>query len=251
MLEINKNMNYLKKILVFTIILSSIGVFSQKKEPVEYLSNFDKKAVRWGFYLGLNNTGYKITYAEDVPQQIGNAYDNISVKPTVGFNVGLIGDLRLHKNINFRLEPGIFYSSRELNFNYLYGDDNIVREATSTFLYVPLLLQFSANRYKNIRPYVSGGLAYGYNFTGNYNSNLDNSNKKFRLQKNTYFYEIGLGMDFYFYYFKFSPSIRGVFAINNELQRDLKDTAPNDFSYWTTPINNLRTTGVFLRFAFQ
>lgn len=244
-------MNHLKKIILFTIILSSTGVFSQKREPIEYLSNFDKKAVRWGFYLGLNNTGYKLTYTEDIPQQVGDAYDNISVKPTIGFNVGLIGDFRLHKNINFRLEPGIFYNSRVIHFDYLIGENNTTREAASTFLYVPLLMQFSANRYKNIRPYVSGGLAYGYNFTSNYNSSEDNFNKKFRLQANTYFYEIGLGMDFYFYYFKFSPSIRGVFAINNELQRDQRDTEPNSFSYWTTPIKNLRTTGVFIRFTFQ
>lgn len=246
-------MNYLKRILFITIILSNLGVFSQSREPIEYLSNFDKKTLRWGFYLGLNQTGYKLTYIEDIPQQVGKAYDNINVKSTTGFNIGLIGDLRLHKNFNLRLEPGVFYNNKILEFDYINEDEdnNKIREASSTFLYIPILVQFSANRYKNIRPYIAGGLAYGHNFTSNYNLKEDNSNGKFRLQNNNYFYEIGLGMDFYFYYFKFSPSIRGVFAINNELVRDDDDINPNKISKWTTPIDFLGTKGLFIRFTFQ
>lgn len=246
-------MHKLKKTVLAIILLISITVFSQKKEPIEYLSNFDMKTVRWGFHLGLNNSGYKLTYAETIDSQIGNAKDNILVSPQTGFNVGLLGDLRLHKNINLRLEPGFYYASRNIDFNHLIGDSNIKRSTKSSFLYVPLLVQFSANRYKNIRPYVAGGVAYGYNFTSNFDHENDFSNGKdaYRLQKNIYFYEIGIGMDFYFYFFKFSPSIRGVFAINNELQRDEKDIDPNNFSYWTTPIKSLGTRGIFIRFAFQ
>ena len=33
-------------------------------------------------------------------------------------------------------------------------------------------------------------------------------------------YEIGLGLDFYLFYFKFSPSIRGIFSMQNELIPD-------------------------------
>lgn len=235
-----------KNILFLTVLLTSISLFSQKKDKVEYLSTFDKKTVRWGFHLGLNSIDYKVSYKTDIPEAI----DRITVTPSVGFNVGLLGDLRLHKNINIRLEPGVAYSSKKILYEYL-SDENKARDAVSTYLYVPLLVQFSTNRYKNVRPFVAAGVAYGHNFTSNYNSDDDNASNVFRLQKNNYFYEIGVGMDFYFFYFKFSPSIRGVFAINNELQRDFNDIDPNRFSYWTTPIDYLGSRGVFLRFAFQ
>lgn len=244
-------MNTLKKTLLVLIVLSNLIAFSQKKkDPVEYLSNFDKKTVRWGFYLGMNSSNYNLTYRDNNNEVLAFATDNISIQSALGFNVGLIGDLRLHKNFNLRLEPGVFYHSNDLIYEYLNGEDKL-RTATSTYLYVPLLVQFSADRYKNIRPYVAGGLAYGYNFTSNYNLKDDNYNKKFRLQANNYFYEIGIGMDFYFYFFKFSPSIRGVFAINNELQRDEKDINTDTFSKWTTPIDFLGTRAVFLRLSFQ
>ncbi|HEX5743334.1 MAG TPA: PorT family protein, partial [Flavobacteriaceae bacterium] len=48
------------------------------------------------------------------------------------------------------------------------------------------------------------------------------------------------------YYFKFSPSIRGVFAINNELKYD-----ENPDSKWTGPVDFFGTRGVFINFTFE
>ena len=94
---------YHKKLVTFLsfLMLSSILFSQKKKDKVEYLSNFDKKAVRWGFYLGINRSDYKISYTNVVPQ----AVDRIVTEPQIGFNVGLIGDMRLHNNINIRIEP--------------------------------------------------------------------------------------------------------------------------------------------------
>lgn len=238
-------MRNIKIITLLSFLLLSSTLFSQrKKDKVEYLSNFDKQAVRWGFYLGINQCDYKISYKanEDYP----NA--QIRSEAEIGFNVGLIGDFRLHDNINLRVEPGLATNSKRLYFEHL---DNSVRKVSGTYLHIPLLIQLSANRYKNIRPYVVGGLAYDFNFASNFDNINDNSGGEFRMQKNNYMYEVGFGMDFYFLYFKFSPSIRGVFALNNELKRDDNDAPPDDTSDWTTPIDYFGTRGIFLRFTFQ
>jgi len=66
------------------------------------------------------------------------------------------------------------------------------------------------------------------------------------MKKNNFTYEVGVGIDIYLYYFVFSPSIRGVFAINNELVRDYTPDSP-----WTGPIDYLGTRGVFLKLAFH
>jgi len=63
-------------------------------------------------------------------------------------------------------------------------------------------------------------------------------------------YEVGIGMDFYFYFFKFTPSIRGIFAINNELVRDESHNPPYS-SPWTGPIDYFGTRGVFLNLTFE
>mgnify|MGYP001228563450 FL=1 len=59
-------------------------------------------------------------------------------------------------------------------------------------------------------------------------------------------YELGFGFDFYLTYFKFSPSIRGIFSIENELIPDSNPTSP-----WTGNIINMFSRGVAINFTFE
>lgn len=228
------------KVFICLFVLVSSFVNAQR-ERVENLPNFDKKKVHYGFYLGLNQNDFKLNLRNS---NVQNA--DITVKPSTGFNVGLIADLRLHKNFNLRLEPGLMTNSKTIFFNHLNTRRDSVRDISSTFLHVPLILKFSTDRYKNIRPYILGGVSFDYNFTSNQNNQDDNSAGQFRMQTQNFMYEIGVGIDIYLYFFKFSPSIRGVFAINNEIRYD---DDPN--SQWTAPVNFMGTRGVFINFAFE
>ncbi len=84
------------------------------------------------------------------------------------------------------------------------------------------------------------------NLSSNEDNPEDNSNGQFRTTKNSIFYELGFGIDFYLYNFKFTPSIRGLFGINDELVKDEDPSSP-----WTTNIGSMRTRGVFINFTFQ
>ena len=231
-----------KRFLVINLfLLTSIAFFAQR-DKVENLPSFDKRKLHYGFYLGINKNDYKISLND-----IGTVPNpNIIIQPTTGFNVGLIADFRLHKNINVRFEPGLITNAKEIYFNYLSPAKDSVREVSSTYLHLPFILKFSSDRYKNIRPYVLAGISYNYNFSSNEDSQDDNAAGQFRLKTSNFMYEVGVGIDLYLYFFKFSPSIRGIFAINNEIKYD-KD--PN--SRWTAPINYLGTRGVFITFAFE
>ena len=230
----------MRKVVAITILIFTINSLqAQKRRGVEYHQNWDKQKVFWGYYLGFNKKDYKITYLTD------NV--NVEVASTAGFNVGLIGNLRLHENVSIRLEPGLSSNTKTLTFNHIIGDDkDRVREVNSTYLRVPLLLKLNTDRYNNIRPYIVGGVSYDYNFSSNQNNPDDNYDGEFRMKKNNFMYEIGAGIDIYLPYFIFSPSIRGVFAINNELIRDNNPNSP-----WTGPIDYFGTRGIFLKLAFH
>lgn len=232
----------IKNIIFLAGFLLALSSYAQY-DKIEHLSNFDKDVLRWGFYLGLNYNDFNISYK--APDEFPDAY--VETDPKMGFNIGLIGDYRLHNNISLRLEPGLMTNTKTLYFRHLSTKMDSVREASSTFLHIPLLLQFNANRIHNIRPYVVGGLAFDYNFSSNFDNPDDNFSGEFRMKKSNLLYELGVGMDFYFYYFKFSPSIRGVFAINKEL----KDDNNSDNSPWTTPVDYFGTRGVFVKLTFQ
>ena len=68
----------------------------------------------------------------------------------------------------------------------------------------------------------------------------------FRVKRWVQSYEMGFGIDFYTEYFKFSPSIRGVFGLNDELVRDNDPNSP-----WTGNIESMKTRGVFINFTFH
>jgi outer membrane protein W len=229
-----------KVILVFLLFNICTSIFAQR-ERVENLPTFDKRKIHYGFYLGVNQNDFKLNLRNSAIQ---NA--NINVEPSSGFNVGLIADLRLHKNLNLRLEPGLITNSKNIYFNHIATQRDSVREVSSTFLHVPLVLKFSTDRYKNIRPYLLAGVSYDYNFSSNEQNQDDNSAGQFRMQTHNFMYEVGIGIDIYLNFFKFSPSIRGVFAMNNEIKYD---DDPN--SQWTAPVNFMGTRGIFLNFAFE
>ena len=243
-----------KRVLIIGFFLLTATAFFAQTERVEYIPTFDRKLIHYGFYLGINQNDFKLNFTDKQipnPNFTGVFYDkpNVTVVVNGGFNVGLIADLRLHKNLNLRLEPGLVSNTKKIVFNHLINSSipqDSIREIGSTYLHVPFVFKFSTNRYKNIRPYILGGVSYDYNFSSNEKNQEDNSAGEFRMKTHNFMYEMGVGVDFYLYYFKFSPSIRAVFAMNNEIKYD------NDLnSRWTAPVNFMGTRGVFLNFAFE
>ncbi len=230
--------------VLFLLLIASLqgkaqgakGVFN--KDPLINLENFDKQRVYWGYYLGLNFYDYKIDYIKDGP--------DILVNRTGGFNVGLVGDLKLTEYLSLRFEPGLYYTQRNLEYSGFTKAIDAKREIPATFLHFPLLLKFLSVRTGNIRPYLLGGFSASMNLASNSNSKDDNAQQKFRVKPWTRNYEVGFGMDLYLEYFKFSPSIRGVFGLNDELIRDNDPNSP-----WTGNIKSLKTRAVFVNFTFH
>ena len=200
------------------------------KERVKNQENFDKQLLTWGYFLGFNNYDFKFEY--------GSAYadeDDIIVESSIGFNVGLIGDLRINDYFNLRFEPGLFISKRNLTYDETLFDpntfqnSNLLREVNSTYIHFPLLLKASTKRINNFKPFIVGGFSTALNLS----SNEDGEDNRF-------------GIDFYLEWFKFTPSIRGIFAMNDELVRDKVSPSP-----WTDNIASMKTRGVFVNFTFQ
>jgi len=224
-------------LLFLSLFFLSINSSAQRNNSkIKNLQNFDQKKIHFGYYIGLNNYNYKLDYLNN-PSSEGI----INIENSFGLNVGLIGDLKLRKNLNLRFEPGL--KTNKLNVLY---PNNDTREIKSTYIQLPLLLKYGAKRYNNIKPYLLGGLSTSFNLSGNQNSPEDNNNGVFRLKTNTFYYELGFGIDFYLQYFKFSPSIRGVFSLKNEIVPDLDPNSP-----WTGNIDKMSTRAIFINFSFH
>ena len=237
----------MKKFLLLIVLLitaqsASAQLFS--KEKVLNNENFDKPRLSYGYYLGFNVYDYNIDYVTDVK--------DVQVLKSTGLNVGLVGNIRINDYIDIRLEPGLVISRRELNYSNTffngisYEEKDLSREIQSTFVHIPLLIKFSTKRVNNIKPFIVGGVSTALNLSSQENNPDDNSKNTFRVTKNNLYYELGIGIDLYLEWFKFTPSIRGVFSMQDELINDVDPKSP-----WTSNITQMQTRGLFINFTFQ
>jgi len=234
----------IKKIVVLILLFSiqakaQLGKSMFTKDPIINLENFDKQRVYWGYFLGFSSFDFKTDFKK-------NNAPPVEVKGHTGFNVGLVGVLRLHEYVELRFEPGLYYASRTINYLQFDNQRDGVREVKATYIDFPLLLKFSSLRTGNVRPYLVGGVSTTLNLSSNSKSEDDNLMQKFRVKPWTQNYTMGFGIDLYFEYFKFSPSIRGVFGFNDELIRDNDPNSP-----WTGNIQSLKTRAVLINFTFH
>lgn len=233
-------------LLIIFVVFEGIAQSPNKlfgKDPIINLENFQKKRLHFGFFLGLNSYDFKNDYKTVI--------EDIEVKKTTGFNVGLVANVRLSEYIDLRFEPGLYNTKRDLKYPTSYfpttpTPSDLLREVNSTYLHFPLLLKFSSLRTGNVRPYLVGGVSATLNLSSNANSIDDNYDDQFRVKTWTTNYELGFGIDIFSEYFIFSPSIRGVFGLTNEL---IPDNNPN--SPWTGNIESIKSRGVLINFTFH
>lgn len=232
----------MKKLLITCLVLAFYqNAYTQifGKDPIINIQNEDKKRLNFGYYLGFNRYDFQFEYKNDIGQ-------DILVEQTYGFNVGVLGELRLNEFLDVRFEPGLLYTQRNLGFPGFTSQQDAIREVRSTYIRFPLLLKMSTKRFNNIKPFVVAGIYTAINLGAKEDSLEDNTSGEFRMKKNVYGYELGFGIDFYTEYFKFTPSIRGVFALNDELVRDEDPNSP-----WTGNIDGMRTRGIFINLTFE
>jgi len=217
----------LKHFFLFLLICSFTNKIHAQKREISRLTNFDKPLIRYGYYLGAHYKGYALKGSEAA-----------TVSQGAGFQLGVLADMNLNSYITLIAEPGIISTSNKL----IIADEQF--QLPTTHFHLPISLKFQTQRINNVRTYVLGGLSYNHNFSAEKNQGDNGKNPNdFLLTKHNLMAELAIGANFYFEYFKFSPSIRGIYGLNNEL-KPLGTNIKNN-------ISSLKTRGIFLNLTFQ
>ncbi|CAI8165424.1 MAG: Uncharacterised protein [Bacteroidota bacterium] len=237
----------MKPFLTISLTLFSIFcVIYAQDQNIENLKTDDKKLLRFGYYIGLNSVGAKMEY---LPTTSGQPF-RLLVKPKPSFDVGLLADLRINEFVNIRFHPGVAFVEREIRFPFEETPATsillIERIVKSNYVRFPLGIKLNTRRIRNARPFLMGSMSYNINITSEETNKEDNTSGTFRMKRNMYAWEFAIGTDIYLPYFKFTPSIHGLFALNNEI---VPDNDPN--SDFTKHIASMKSRGIFLRFTFE
>lgn len=192
----------MKKALV---ILSLVCIFGDVN--AQNLPNVEYKRFHFGFSLGLDILDFGIKNSmKQAPNGAIYQAEVSNLQP--GFNVGLIGDVRLCNYLNLRLCPTFYIADRELVYMNDLDNDHYKINVRSTMITVPLLLKYSAVRIKNYGIYVIAGAGVLFDFSHEQENPL-------LLEYFDYFVEFGVGCTFYTKYFRLSPELKFALGFNN------------------------------------
>ncbi len=232
-------------IILFSLTVTSFGQFRPNSEKTWHREDFDERSFSWGYFLGTNLMSFKVLPNDNGLNEQGMIY--LRQENKLGFSVGLMGRMRLHDNIDLKLEPGVHFAERNLYFGNIATEADSVREVKSTYIDIPLLLKLHGDRWVNTRPYIQGGVGYMVNLQSNEKKEEDNQEDMFRMKTHNFNWQVEMGVEIYFSKFKLTPSLKGIFMFNNELVQDNPDTNPQ----WAGSLKSLSSRGVFFSLKFE
>ncbi len=203
------------KILTVLLLLSCYVSIAQKTPGKDQnLPYYDEKRIHYGFLLAGNYSIYRPVVSDQF-YQMNDTLKSVNGVPTGGFNLGFIFNARLGEYFDLRITPGVAFYSRSVNYNFVTGSDIQVNEAT--FIELPVLIKYKAQRRGNNRMYMIAGVKPGFSVA---NKNKDQRADKLRANTTDCSIELGFGLDNYFKMFKFAPELRFSFGLMNMVNPD-------------------------------
>jgi len=196
----------------------AVAVYANRlNDKIENRPYADLRPWHLGFSVGLHTQDVTFAHNGFVTEN-GETWFMEQPSFSPGFCVNGLIDLRLNGYFSLRFTPGMYFGNREVTIVNTSGSgkEQLRQNIKSTFIVLPVDIKFAAQRYRNCRPYLVGGVMPA----------IDVAKKRtdyLKLKSSDVYLEIGFGCDFYLPYFKFNPEIKFCFGLGNVLQKDRPD----------------------------
>ena len=164
-----------------------------------------------------------------------------------GFNVGVLGELRLNTNFQFRIAPTMYFGNRHITF-FNHTDEKLQEEhqdLKTAYIASALELIFAAPRFNNHRPYIMAGIAPVLNLSSK-------SNDYIQMKKSDVFAEVGIGCDFYLPFFKLRPELKFMMGLTNCFNsKHIEDMNNADQMPYAASVRDAKSKMFVLSFYFE
>lgn len=238
----------MKKRSLLILIILVTGLCAGAKQLNDKLLNrpyADLKAWHLGFSVGLHMQDLQFTNNALITAD-GQQWFAEQPGFSPGFCVNGLIDFRLGPHLNVRLAPGIWFGNKVVNFRDAASGAVERQNIKSTLLVMPVDLKFSATRFRNVRPYITGGVMPVFDVGKHRTSDL------IQLKKFDTFLTVGFGLDTYFPYFKFIPEVKFCFGVIDALRHKRPDLAdvPDQLKY-TNALERVSQKMIVFTFYFE
>lgn len=201
---------------------------------------------RWhlGFSIGVHTESMLFTHNGFITDQ-GESWFMEQPAYSPGFCVNGLIDLRLSTYFSVRFSPGMYFGNREIKMRDVNSDATATQNLKSTFVVLPVDLKFNSQRFRNVRPYVLGGVMPAFDVSKKRSDYL-------KLNSTDCYLSVGFGCDFYLPYFKFIPEVKFCFGLRDMICHDRPDLAddPDKFKF-TQSLTKATSKMVVFTFYFE
>lgn len=183
------------------------------------MHHFDIRPFNLGFTMGLNVAGYDMTsQINQFDAQTGWTVKRVEMVRKPGIYLGLISNLKLHDNIDFRFLPSVSLEERDFLFHMdtsaARAVEPIVRKKIeASYLNLPIVLKFKSNYYKRVRVWTQLGIQPSVNLASN--KKVKNDPELLKIQPFDVAAFASIGVDLYGERLKLSPEFRFTRGLRN------------------------------------
>ncbi len=176
--------------------------------------DFQSKPYYFGITLGFNSSRYTPYRSEEFI--FTDSIIGVESLNGPGFNLNLIGNLKLGKYFDFRFTPGFSFAERNLNYT-----QSTVRRAESqekvesVFIEMPFYFRYKSAPYHDKRLFLIAGMKYSFDVASE--SRTRQAEELVRISPHDYSIEYGAGIQIFFPYFILSPEFKISHGIGNTL----------------------------------
>ncbi len=242
---------------IIIVCLAGLQAVLGQERKVQNRPYTDLRPFHFGILVGTHlqdlefvNAGPQIITSED-----GTTFESLVTTDQdrwdAGFNVGVLGELRLNENFQLRVAPAMYFGTRHLtyhNFSKLNANGKATEERQlmkTAYISTAVDLIFAAPRFNNHRPYIMAGINPMINLSGN-------SDQYVQLKKYDAFLEVGAGCDFYLPFFKLRPELKFLYGLTNSLDKNHQRNVRNDgMRPYAQSVSEARSKMIVLTFYFE
>ncbi|WP_116124211.1 porin family protein [Lewinella sp. IMCC34183] len=176
--------------------------------------DFQNKPYYFGITLGFNSSRYTPFRSEEFI--FTDSIVGVESLNGPGFNLNLIGNLKLGKYFDFRFTPGFSFAERTLNYTQNRQQQVETQEKVeSVFIEMPFYFRYKSAPYRDKRLFLIAGMKYSFDVASE--SRTRQAEELVRISPHDYSIEYGAGIQIFFPYFILSPEFKISHGIGNTL----------------------------------
>lgn len=208
----------LRLVLLTVLCIATLQPAIAQRKVIN-MAEHDDKAYYFGITLGTNFSTYRMRYSQSFVNN--DSFKKIQPSYGPGFNLGIMGNLRLTRFIDARFVPTLIFAEKGVSLNVRNiagGDSTSDRTVESIYMHMPFQLKFKSDRIKNFRFYAVSGLKFDYDMAANARSRR--RDEFIKVSAADFGYDLGVGFEFYYPNFIFSPEIKISNGLGNQIFKD-------------------------------